>query len=389
MTSDLRHLFEVYDEDPTALRPLGLRVGDLIYGSGFSGLDFAAGASSGDLGGQLLGALAKVRMLVERAGAGMDDIARIVCYLQTPVHREYLEAQWASAFPDAARRPEFEVLSAELFDGEVCRLDTLAVVGRGAGAGTNLERFQQLYACGDANPLPAAVRLGPLIFAPALSAADPCSGRLNSSRREDQIRAALQNMDRMLEAAGIGRGQVARVAFYMRDVVDRDDLHRVWQEWYPDPEDRPPHIYLPVPLPPGCEVLVQVLAVAQGDRRVLAVEGIRHGDPMSMGASTGALVTSSRVMAGPAGGGGGVEEWTRACFDNIEKLIGQEGANWPDVNQLTAYLSDPHYSASVLQEWQSRAENGNGRLDIRESLLGRDVLLPRLLVLAVKPGENV
>jgi 2-iminobutanoate/2-iminopropanoate deaminase len=388
MTSDVRQLFEVYDEDPTVLRPLGLRVGDLIFGSGFSGLDFAAGAFSGDLGGQLRGALAKVRMLVERAGAGMDDVARIVCYLQTPVHREYLEAQWSDAFPDAARRPEIEVLSAELFEGEVCRLDALADAGRGEGAGAGLDRFQQILACGDENPLPAAVRLGQLIFAPALSAADPCSGRLNGGNREGQVRAALQNMDRMLEAAGIGRGQVARVAFYMRDVVDRDDLHRVWQEWYPDPDDRPPHIYLPVPLPPGCEVLVQVLAVAQGDRRVLAVEGIRHGDPMSMGASTGALVTSSRVMAGPRGGGG-IEEWTRACFDNIEKLIGQEGANWPDVKQVTAYLSDPQYSASVVQEWQSRAGNGSGRLDVRQSLLGRDLLLPRLLVLAVKPDENV
>jgi enamine deaminase RidA (YjgF/YER057c/UK114 family) len=379
MTAGPQRLFDVYDADPTVLCPLGVRVDDLVYGAGLEGLEAGGGIAQ-----QFEAAMSKARTLLQRAEAGVDYTVIITCYVPAPAHRDAIEELWVGAVADWKYKPRLDIRPAQLLDGELCRLEVLADGGRGEASQLN-----PLSLDGGADLPPLGARLGPIVYAPAITAADQESGRIATESREKQIRGALENMDRFLEAAGIGRGQVARVAFYMNDVVNRDDLHRVWEEWYPDAADRPPHIYLPVALPPGCEVMVQVVAVAQGVRRVIEVPGIRHGDPMSMAALTGQLITSSRVMAGRDGPrNDSVAEWTRACFENIGTLLRRGGAGWPDVTQLTAYLSDPAFGEVVEREWRSRVPEGSGRLEIRQSFLGRDLLLPRLLVLAVKPDGS-
>jgi enamine deaminase RidA (YjgF/YER057c/UK114 family) len=377
MAAGPRQFFDVYDPDPAELRPLGVRVDNLVYGAGLDGAQ-----AGGDVALQFNAALSKARTLLQRADAGAADTVTITCYLQEPSHQDVIEEQWARAVADWKPEPRLDVQPAQLPAGELCRLDVLAVAGK-------VEAAQFAPLCINQGSPPVGARLGSIVYAPSITAADPVSGRIARGTREEQIRAALENMDRFLDAAGIGRSQVARVAFYLNDVVNRDDLHRVWEEWYPDPPDRPPHIYLPVALPAGCEVMVQVIAVVAGERRVIEVPGIRHGDPMSMGALTGQLVTSSRVMAGRDGPrDDSVAEWTRACFENVETLLRKGDSGWPAVRQLTAYVSDAGFGESVEREWRSRVGEGPGRLDIRESFLGRDLLLPRLLVLAVKADES-
>ena len=119
--------------------------------------------------------------------------------------------------------------------------------------------------------------------------ADPCTGEMRGDGLEAQLRGAFANMDLFLKAGGAGREHVARVTVFMTDLAERQLLNVVWSELYPDPDDRPPHKYVPTALPSGQLVSIQVLALPGAARRVLTVPGLEHQDPMSMGALTANL----------------------------------------------------------------------------------------------------
>jgi len=146
------------------------------------------------------------------------------------------------------------------------------------------ELFQEIYLCPEHSSRPSGVRLGAMLVAPALTSVDPCTGRLRGEGLEAQLRAAFENMILFLKAGGAGPEHVARVTVFLTDLAERQLLNVVWSELYPDPNDRPPHKYVPAALPEGVLATVQVLALPDAPRRVLEIPGLVHQDPMSMGA---------------------------------------------------------------------------------------------------------
>src|SRR5688572_7885134 len=113
------------------------------------------------------------------------------------------------------------------------------------------EVFQELYLDATKSSLPAGARIGGLVVMPRLAPIDPQTGAIVGDDMESQLRAVMQNMDRVLEAAGCGRQDVARVTTFMRQTSDRTALNKVYREWYPDENVRPPNKYLPAELPEG------------------------------------------------------------------------------------------------------------------------------------------
>lgn len=234
------------------------------------------------------------------------------------------------------------------------------------------EPFQEIYLCPEHNSQAAGVRLGPLLFAPALTSADPCGGGPRGAGLEEQLRGAFENLDRFLKAAGAGREHVARVTVFMTELSQRQLLNVVWSELYPDPGDRPPHKYVPAALPPGTLASVQVLALAGAPRRVLEVPGLAHQDPMSMGALTGNLVTSSRIFAGRRVDD--ADEHTRMVFESVSTLLQQAGGGFANLTQVTAFIGDARYRENLQRVWG-------------EALAGTPAL-PKLHVLETDLGGN-
>jgi 2-iminobutanoate/2-iminopropanoate deaminase len=240
------------------------------------------------------------------------------------------------------------------------------------------ELFEEIYLCPDRCSAPAGVRLGPLLFAATLSPADPCTGELTAQGLEPQLRAAFENMDRFLTAAGSGREYVARATVFMSDLAERKLLNDVWEDIYPDANDRPPHKYVRADLPEGVLASVQVMAVDGAFRRVLEVPGLVHQDPMSMGALTANLVTSSRVFAGRR-----VEdpdEHTAMVFESVATLLGQAGGSIDNLIQVTAFIGEPRYRENV-EKAMSRT-GARARLNVLETDLGGNGA-PRLEILGL------
>jgi hypothetical protein len=69
------------------------------------------------------------------------------------------------------------------------------------------EVFQELYLDPVKSSLPAGARIGGLVIMPGLAPVDPQTGAIVGDDMESQLRAVLQNMDRVLAAAQTNRGQ--------------------------------------------------------------------------------------------------------------------------------------------------------------------------------------
>lgn len=255
------------------------------------------------------------------------------------------------------------------------------------------EIFQELYLAPQQNSLPAGVRVGPVLFSHALLPVDPATQKVVPGDMEAQLRAVFQNMDGFLTAAGASQSDVAHITLFMAQVSDRTAMNAVYKTWYPDPNNRPPHKYVPVALPEGVLAAAQVIAVPGSARKVIEVPGIGHQDWMSMSSLQGNLVSSSRIFGtDPATGKGSqdADEHTAIVFRNADAVLQLAGGSWDNVTQVTAFIGGAELRATVEQQVQQRVGAGDKlALNLLETNLGGQTapggrpMLPRIEVLAV------
>jgi 2-iminobutanoate/2-iminopropanoate deaminase len=254
------------------------------------------------------------------------------------------------------------------------------------------EYFRELYLDATHNSLPAGAKIGPVVVATNLMPVDPATQQVVGSDMEGQLRALFQNMDRVLESGGCSRKDVARVTLFMRQVSDRTAMNKVYKEWYPDEDGRPPHKYVPAELPEGVHVAAQVIALPGRQARAIEIPGIHHQDWMSLGGLTGNLVTSSRIFGtDPATGKGSqdADEHTAIIFNNADKLLELAGGSWANLQQVTAFIGGDELRETVLTQWRKRGserENGPALHFIETNLGGRSEsgpMLPRLEIIAL------
>ncbi len=254
------------------------------------------------------------------------------------------------------------------------------------------ELFQELYLDVEHSSLPAGVRIGNLVIAPALTPIDPATGALAGDDEESQLRGVLQNMDRVLAAAGCTSRNVARVTLFMRQVSDRAAMNKVYKEWYPNEDERPPNKYLQAQLPEGIHVQAQVLALVGSNARAIEIPGIHHNDWMSLGGLNGNLLTSSRIFGtDPTTGKGSPDAsgHTAIIFENADRLLALASGDWDNLTQATVFYQGDHLLEEISQQWRKRAGKGSGQqvLNLVETDLGGQaldgVLLPRLEIVAL------
>ncbi len=362
--------------DPTVI------IGNWVFSSRVHGTDPATGASpdSPDEQGKL--AYGNLLRLIELAGGSPSDIHQVTAFIRDPANTSLAERHFARSFPDAPSRPKHWILDAFIRPHLAVMAELVATCGDD-GPG---ERITEIFARPDLDPIPEAIHLGPVLYAPAICGHKTlASGRAESSDQpvplpaatrsqrspesrsvgeggtqrtpagfEAQLRAAVQNLEAMLRRAGATLREVGHVSVFMSDLANRPTLNSVWSELYPDPNDRPPHTYVPARLPEGELVRLGVIAVPSGQRRVLEIPGLRHHDPMSMGATIGGLLFSSRIVGTDTATGitpPDPADQAEHAFRNARTLLERAGGDPDNLTQVTAYIGHHAYRADVEAAW--------------------------------------
>ena len=87
------------------------------------------------------------------------------------------------------------------------------------------------------NPISHCTRIGNMLFSGAISGYGK-DGQLPDSF-DAQAANAFANMKILVEGAGFGLGDVAKVTVLMKDTSNRDAINREWLKLFPDEHDRP------------------------------------------------------------------------------------------------------------------------------------------------------
>ena len=88
------------------------------------------------------------------------------------------------------------------------------------------------------NPIPAGCRIGPLLESGSIQGNDPATGK-PADTIEAQCRFMLDNVRRIVEAAGGGTQDIVKLTVWMKDRSQRPALNVPWLEMFPDAASRP------------------------------------------------------------------------------------------------------------------------------------------------------
>lgn len=91
---------------------------------------------------------------------------------------------------------------------------------------------------GHKNPIPAGCRIGPLLMSGSVLGIDPATGQ-PAATIEAQCRCMLDNVRRIVEAAGGSTDDIVKLTVWMKDRSQRPALNVPWLEMFPDAATRP------------------------------------------------------------------------------------------------------------------------------------------------------
>ncbi|NLD54459.1 MAG: RidA family protein [Burkholderiaceae bacterium] len=91
---------------------------------------------------------------------------------------------------------------------------------------------------GHGNPIPAACRIGNLVWSGSIQGTDPETGEYGETL-EGQCRLMFDHVRRIAQAAGVGVVDIVKVTVWMKDRTQRGALNGPWLEMFPDPASRP------------------------------------------------------------------------------------------------------------------------------------------------------
>jgi enamine deaminase RidA (YjgF/YER057c/UK114 family) len=184
----------------------------------------------------------------------------------------------------------------------------------------------------------------------ALNGADPVTGAQPPSP-EAQFQQAFANLIAVLRARDLSPEEVGRVTVLTPDRSYRPFINAPWLSCFPGP-GRPARRTTHVPLPAGEYVELVAVGVRGARRTALEIEGVRHKDPLPMGALLGSCLYSSAIVAdAPSGTMPNGIDAIRQAFGNLTSLLSVAGGTLADVAHVSVYLGRWDLHDDMVDTW--------------------------------------
>ena len=113
------------------------------------------------------------------------------------------------------------------------------------------------------NPIPAATRIGNLLFSSAVGGEDPETHDLPEDPAT-QIANTFRTIRAILREGGGTAEDVGKVSVYLADKRNRKLVNPHWLDMFPDESSRPVRHTTEKKLPPGRHIQVEFIAVIDG-----------------------------------------------------------------------------------------------------------------------------
>jgi 2-iminobutanoate/2-iminopropanoate deaminase len=84
-------------------------------------------------------------------------------------------------------------------------------------------------------PFSPAIKAGGFVFVSGQASVDAKTGQIISDTFENEFRRTMDNLTRILAAAGTGLKQVVQVRSYVKDAKDLPEYNRLYREFFAEP----------------------------------------------------------------------------------------------------------------------------------------------------------
>lgn len=335
-----------------------VRAGDLLFVSGQVSAD-AAGRplDAGDVRAQATRALDRLQTVLEAAGGGLGDVVDVISF-HTDVRqvRDVLDVA-RSYFGDEPPAWTPVASTGTYADGLDVSIRAIAHLGDAPKQCVGPE------AAGWAHDLPvsAACRRGDYVFV-AGQVATTAAGEVEPrGDHAAQARSAYEHVERVLEAAGAGMGDVLDICSFHLDPRGMVPCERVHLDtWRDTPIPNAPAwtaIGVPGIWLPGVLAQYRVIADLSPGPRVARTPASIHwkNTPNSGGSRKegGTLIGIAGEVASDAEGNvttpGDTFRQARYCFNRIREVVEMHGGTMNDVVEITSFHKD-HRDWEIVME---------------------------------------
>jgi 2-iminobutanoate/2-iminopropanoate deaminase len=243
-----------------------------------------------------------------------------------------------------------------------------------------------VFANQDVDPIPVGTLVGDLLHVNRISGRDPKTGALGEGIQA-QLKNAYAGMKLAVENAGGSIDNIAHVSMYWADfATDREQMNPPWVEFFPNDDDRPTYKFMPAAhLPEGERIAFEFYAVLGQRRKLLAVDGVAHTNPIPLGVRIGSYLFSSRMLPyDPSTGAAadGAEMQASFLFANTDALLKTGGMAWSDVIYGRAFLADWAHQPLVDAQWAQAFPDAGKRPELNRVKYGGGALQVMLEVIA-------
>jgi 2-iminobutanoate/2-iminopropanoate deaminase len=110
-----------------------------------------------------------------------------------------------------------------------------------------------------AGPYSQGIDTGNLVFCAGQTGTDPATGKLVEGDVTAQAERVLRNIGAVLDAAGLGFGDVAKTTVFLVDIGDFAAMNEVYRAFFPDPAPAR-STFAVAALPGGARVEIEAVA---------------------------------------------------------------------------------------------------------------------------------
>ena len=180
---------------------------------------------------------------------------------------------------------------------------------------------------------------GDLFALTGILGVDPATGGLATGAKE-QFAHAFANVKGITESAGLSLDEIGRITVFTPDASYRPLINEPWLNLFPT-ENRPARKTTHVPLAEGAHIELEIAGVVgSAERRPVEIEGVRHKDPLPMGARLGRHVFSSVLVTDIPNSKTRPErlDAIKQVFENMTAFIEAAGGTLDDISNVWTYL---------------------------------------------------
>lgn len=193
-------------------------------------------------------------------------------------------------------------------------------------------------------PFSPAVKAGGLIYVSGTVATD-ANGKIIAGDVQAQTRQTLENISRVLEAAGSRLANAASVMVYLTNASDFAAMNEVYSSLWP--KDPPARTTIVAPLAlSGARIEISMVAVPDGGERKVILPGdwIKSPNPYSYGIKTGDTLFLSGLVSRNGKDNshvtGDITKQTNTVLDNGGQILKAAGMSYADVVSARVFITD-------------------------------------------------